>query len=177
MTFAIGALLALATIPAPLEHLRVGGGMGIEHGLAGGARHVFVGSELAIEATRAVEISTGGRVAFGAMSPSPRGAAFVRSSLVGRLGVFRPAVGVELELTAVPRATPRSDEPEGSLTRRFEAANDDVLRVAVVAAPARFVGERLYVSIAGLRLATPAGRGAGLHVAIAVAILDVGLRL
>jgi hypothetical protein len=157
---------------------RLGTELGYEHGLAGAPSHAILGSSQSVDlADGAVELAGGFRLAVGAMHPSPRGAAFVRSSVCARQDGYRPAIGLELELTAVPRSVPTSDEPEGSLTRAFaKARRDDVVRGAVVMAPARFQWEHVFVSVGTVRIVAPL-RGTGLRFQMAFGFLELGWRL
>jgi hypothetical protein len=159
--------------------LRLGTEVAYERGFAGAPSYGSVGWNQALDvASGALELAGGFRLAIGRMTPSPRGAAFVRSSLCARQGSYRPAIGLELEVTATARAVPASDEPQGSLTRAFARENaDNVLRTAVVVAPARFQWRHLFLSVGGLRLIVPVLRDPGARAHLGVAFVDIGWRL
>ena len=177
-------LALLASPPAAADRsdrapgFRIGAEAGYERGLAGAPSYAVLGSSQALDlAGGLLELAGGFRLAMGAMNPSPRGAAFVRPSLCARQNAYRPAIGLELEITAVSRSVPASDEPEGSLTRTFaKTSRDDFLRGAVVMAPGRFQWEHVFLSVGSVRFVTPL-REPGVRVQLAFGLLELGFRL
>jgi len=143
----------------------------------GTARYASLGAGVGLVIRPGIEAGAGARLLLGALERRPGVAAYVGSRLYAAAGAWRPALGVELELASSLRASPSADELSGSLESEFRARDSTLLRAGMVVAPLRFHAERLLLSFASLRLATPLDSSAGDRLYVGLVLVNAGWAL
>jgi hypothetical protein len=143
----------------------------------GTARYASLGAGLALVIRPGVEAGAGARLLLGGLEQRPGVAAYTGVRLCAAAGAWRPALGVEVELASSLRASPSADEISGSLESQFRSGDSPLLRAGMVVAPLRFRVERLVISFAALRLATPVDASAGDRLYVGLALVNAGWAL
>ena len=167
-----------ATVASGSAHagdLRVDGELGYETGIFGAPRYALLGTTIARDLPNGVEVAAGVRVAAGGTLPSPAIAGFGRAGLVARFRTYCPGLGIEVEATTATDATPAENDPPGSMQRQLVKENHrNVLRLSVVASPARWQWQHLLLGAAAFRMGTPLSNQVGDRVYITLWLLTVG---
>ena len=148
---------------------------GLGRDLAGASSHGFVGAVLDWPVlSRRFELGAGVRLLAGRIEPEPAFSGFLLGRVCAHHGAWRPASGVELELsTAHSSSTP--DEPPDSFTRAFNSTGrDEVLRAHLLIEPLRFEWKQLLFTVGAVRLGTPLDGDAGQRVRLSVTLLRLG---
>ncbi|HWO11836.1 MAG TPA: hypothetical protein VNN80_20225 [Polyangiaceae bacterium] len=171
-----GALAPRPLLATPLEP-RIESEVAYQAPVFGTARYTSVGAGVGVVVQPGVEAGAGARVLLGALDQSPGFAAFSGLKLFAAHGVWRPGLGMELELASSLRASATADEISGSLTRRYAASDSTLIRVGMVLAPLRLQLERVLLSVASVRLATPLDASAGERLYVGLTLVNVGWAL
>lgn len=174
MCCVMGGLLWLAPARAQPSQPRVEGEVAYQAKSFGVARYASLGVGGGLELEPGIEASVGARLLLGALRTRPGLSGFARANLYAVRGLWRPALGLELEATTHTRPVPNRNDISGSFARQYEARDVALLRVGVVMAPLRIQTERLLVVLGSLRLATPIATSAGQRLYFGVTVLGVG---
>jgi hypothetical protein len=178
MSWVVASALATRPLLATARAPRLESEVAYQAPIFGTARYASLGAGIGLILGPGVEAGAGARLLLGALEQRPGVAAYSGLKLYAAAGVWRPALGVELELASGLRASPGADEISGSLESDFRARDSTVLRGGVVMAPLRFqIDERLLLSCASLRLATPLDAGAGQRLYVGLVLVNAGWTL
>ena len=143
----------------------------------GTARYASFGAGVGLLVRPGLEAGVGARLLLGALEQRPGVAAYSGLKLSATAGAWRPALGLEIELASSLRASPGAEEISGSLESELRARDSTLLRAGMVVAPLRFRVQRLLLSVAALRLATPLDAGAGERLYVGLALVNAGWTL
>jgi hypothetical protein len=170
-------LLAAGSARAHPPQLRLEGEVAHHVPLFGTARYTSLGLGGAFLVQPGVEAGGGARLLLGGLQHAPGVSAFAGVRLYAAQGPWQPALGLELEAAWNTRAAPEAAQLSGSLEQRYAAKDSALLRAGLVIAPLRIQLERLLLSVASIRLATPLDASAGQRLYLAVVLLHAGWQL
>jgi hypothetical protein len=174
-------LCALASLALPVaaraapDPRRAEVEFGSESGIWSAPGYMFFGAGAAYLPAPGIEVGGGVRLGFGGTLPRPVAAGYARTSLVANAGSYCPALGLEFELTSASDVEPRPDDPPGSMSRTYSRRNArNSARLAVVASPARWQWDHLYLGIGSLSIGTGLSSEMGDRLYVGFALFQLG---
>jgi hypothetical protein len=175
LSLAAAVVLVLRHSAAADPRWRLSAEGGVERDLVGDTPHALLGADLALPlAGGRLEAMAGLRLVTGRVSPDPAAGFAAGLSVCARHGVYRPALGLELEARTPYHSDSVGPAPD-SLTRAYESKNSqNVVFARVVIEPARVSWGRLFVAAGSLRFGTPVGSDAGRRLQVGITLLKVG---